>query len=117
MHAPGSHLKLQATTSQRVESQSAGEATTLQSMQKLLETMSTRLDRMEAGLAPNGRADVVLGAQWGDEGKGKLVDMLGQQYDICARVAGGSNAGHTIIANGKKCVAGRRPRPCPLGEP
>jgi hypothetical protein len=43
--------------------------------------------------------DVVLGAQWGDEGKGKLVDMLSQKYDLVARVAGGSNAGHTIIAN------------------
>jgi adenylosuccinate synthase len=46
--------------------------------------------------------DVVLGAQWGDEGKGKLVDMLSQQYDVCARVAGGSNAGHTIVVDGKK---------------
>jgi adenylosuccinate synthase len=46
--------------------------------------------------------DVVLGAQWGDEGKGKLVDILSQDYDICARVAGGSNAGHTIVVQGKK---------------
>ena len=46
--------------------------------------------------------DVVLGAQWGDEGKGKLVDILGADYDICARVAGGSNAGHTIVVEGKK---------------
>jgi len=43
--------------------------------------------------------DVVLGAQWGDEGKGKLVDILSGNYDICARVAGGSNAGHTIVAD------------------
>lgn len=41
--------------------------------------------------------DVVLGAQWGDEGKGKLVDILSGKYEICARVAGGSNAGHTIV--------------------
>jgi adenylosuccinate synthase len=41
--------------------------------------------------------DVVLGGQWGDEGKGKLVDILSGQYDVCARVAGGSNAGHTIV--------------------
>ena len=40
---------------------------------------------------------VVLGTQWGDEGKGKLVDILSANYDICARVAGGSNAGHTIV--------------------
>eukprot|EP00980_Cylindrotheca_fusiformis_P005621 scaffold1184_cov132-Cylindrotheca_fusiformis.AAC.42 len=46
--------------------------------------------------------DIVLGAQWGDEGKGKLVDMLSQEYDVCARVAGGSNAGHTIVADGVK---------------
>ena len=43
--------------------------------------------------------DVVLGAQWGDEGKGKLVDILSSNYDICARVAGGSNAGHTIVVD------------------
>jgi adenylosuccinate synthase len=43
--------------------------------------------------------DVVLGAQWGDEGKGKLVDMLSQEYNVCGRVAGGSNAGHTIVVD------------------
>ncbi|CAM9926750.1 unnamed protein product, partial [Ascophyllum nodosum] len=48
-----------------------------------------------------GVVDVVLGAQWGDEGKGKLVDMLSQKYAICARVAGGSNAGHTIVVGDK----------------
>ena len=52
--------------------------------------------------SPGGQIDVVLGAQWGDEGKGKLVDILSFDYDICARVAGGSNAGHTIVAEGKK---------------
>lgn len=41
---------------------------------------------------------VVLGAQWGDEGKGKLVDILAAEVDICARCAGGNNAGHTIVA-------------------
>jgi adenylosuccinate synthase len=46
--------------------------------------------------------DVILGAQWGDEGKGKLVDILAGKYDICARVAGGSNAGHTIVVGGTK---------------
>jgi len=43
-----------------------------------------------------------MGAQWGDEGKGKLVDMLGDQFDITARCAGGSNAGHTVVVGGKK---------------
>ncbi|RDX49838.1 Adenylosuccinate synthetase [Lentinus brumalis] len=42
-------------------------------------------------------ATVVLGAQWGDEGKGKLVDILTADFDICARCAGGNNAGHTIV--------------------
>ena len=49
--------------------------------------------------AADGTVNVVLGAQWGDEGKGKLVDLLSAEYDICARVAGGSNAGHTIIVD------------------
>lgn len=53
-------------------------------------------------LLPAPKVDVVLGAQWGDEGKGKLVDILSSDYDICARVAGGSNAGHTIVVEGKK---------------
>ncbi|KAK7694102.1 hypothetical protein QCA50_003678 [Cerrena zonata] len=40
---------------------------------------------------------VVLGSQWGDEGKGKLVDILAADVDVCARCAGGNNAGHTIV--------------------
>ncbi|CAL1705798.1 unnamed protein product [Somion occarium] len=40
---------------------------------------------------------VVLGTQWGDEGKGKLVDILAAEVDVCARCAGGNNAGHTIV--------------------
>ncbi|KAJ3987253.1 Adenylosuccinate synthetase [Lentinula detonsa] len=43
------------------------------------------------------KATVVLGAQWGDEGKGKLVDILSAEFDVCARCAGGNNAGHTIV--------------------
>ena len=39
----------------------------------------------------------MLGSQWGDEGKGKLVDILAADIDVCARCAGGNNAGHTII--------------------
>lgn len=45
---------------------------------------------------------VVLGSQWGDEGKGKIVDVLSQEYDVCARYNGGSNAGHTIVVNDVK---------------
>eukprot|EP00005_Dracoamoeba_jomungandri_P002971 CAMPEP_0174256874 /NCGR_PEP_ID=MMETSP0439-20130205/6061_1 /TAXON_ID=0 /ORGANISM="Stereomyxa ramosa, Strain Chinc5" /LENGTH=455 /DNA_ID=CAMNT_0015339683 /DNA_START=26 /DNA_END=1393 /DNA_ORIENTATION=- len=44
----------------------------------------------------------IMGGQWGDEGKGKLVDVLGAKYDIIARCAGGSNAGHTVVVEGKK---------------
>lgn len=43
---------------------------------------------------------IVLGAQWGDEGKGKLIDILCREADLCARCQGGNNAGHTIVANG-----------------
>lgn len=45
---------------------------------------------------------VVLGAQWGDEGKGKLVDILAQDVQLCARFNGGANAGHTLFVDGKK---------------
>ncbi|KAF3004954.1 hypothetical protein E8E13_007713 [Curvularia kusanoi] len=43
---------------------------------------------------------VVLGAQWGDEGKGKLADILANESQLCCRAQGGNNAGHTIVANG-----------------
>uniref|UniRef100_A0A1L8EEG0 Adenylosuccinate synthetase n=1 Tax=Haematobia irritans TaxID=7368 RepID=A0A1L8EEG0_HAEIR len=46
------------------------------------------------------KVDVVLGAQWGDEGKGKVVDMLALDVDIVCRCQGGNNAGHTVVANG-----------------
>jgi len=48
--------------------------------------------------------DVILGLQWGDEGKGKIVDFLAPQYDIVARFQGGPNAGHTLLFGGKKYV-------------
>jgi adenylosuccinate synthase len=48
--------------------------------------------------------DVLLGLQWGDEGKGKVVDYLAEKYDVVARFQGGPNAGHTLILNGKKHV-------------
>ncbi len=44
---------------------------------------------------------VIVGAQWGDEAKGKLVDVLGSQADVVVRFAGGNNAGHTVITGGK----------------
>jgi adenylosuccinate synthase len=46
----------------------------------------------------------VLGAQWGDEGKGKIVDLLTPRFSIVARYQGGHNAGHTVYANGRKFV-------------
>jgi adenylosuccinate synthase len=46
----------------------------------------------------------VLGAQWGDEGKGKIVDLLTPEFSIVARYQGGHNAGHTVYANGRKFV-------------
>ena len=50
------------------------------------------------------QVDVILGLQWGDEGKGKIVDHLAGKYDIVARFQGGPNAGHTLIIEGKKYV-------------
>ena len=46
----------------------------------------------------------VLGAQWGDEGKGKIVDMLTPHFSTVARYQGGHNAGHTVYVEGKKFV-------------
>ncbi|TYA94757.1 adenylosuccinate synthase [Seonamhaeicola marinus] len=48
--------------------------------------------------------DLLLGLQWGDEGKGKIVDVLTNNYNIIARFQGGPNAGHTLVFNGKKHV-------------
>jgi adenylosuccinate synthase len=51
-----------------------------------------------------GKVDVLLGLQWGDEGKGKIVDVLTPEYDVIARFQGGPNAGHTLEFNGIKHV-------------
>jgi adenylosuccinate synthase len=50
------------------------------------------------------RSAVILGAQWGDEGKGKIVDVLSERFSVVARYAGGHNAGHTVIIRGQKFV-------------
>jgi adenylosuccinate synthase len=47
-------------------------------------------------------AIVVMGAQWGDEGKGKATDQLGDRVDYCVRYSGGNNAGHTVVVNGER---------------
>ena len=51
-----------------------------------------------------GKTAVIVGAQWGDEGKGKIVDVLSNGFSIVARYAGGHNAGHTVIIQGKRFV-------------
>lgn len=48
------------------------------------------------------KADLIVGIQWGDEGKGKMVDLLARNYDYVVRYQGGHNAGHTIVVDGKK---------------
>ncbi|RKY48791.1 MAG: adenylosuccinate synthase, partial [Candidatus Neomarinimicrobiota bacterium] len=46
----------------------------------------------------------VLGGQWGDEGKGKIIDYLSEEADVVARFQGGSNAGHTILVGNKEII-------------
>lgn len=62
----------------------------------------SRIDRSSCAVPLDFDVSVVLGAQWGDEGKGKLVDILAEDADIVARCAGGNNAGHTIVVDGTK---------------
>ncbi len=59
---------------------------------------------LSRGGTSRGRTAVIVGAQWGDEGKGKIVDVLTQTFSVVARYAGGHNAGHTVIINGKKFI-------------
>src|SRR5438067_12625014 len=50
------------------------------------------------------KSAIIVGAQWGDEGKGKIVDVLSEKFSVVARYAGGHNAGHTVIINSKRFV-------------
>lgn len=59
-----------------------------------------------------GSVTAVIGAQWGDEGKGKVTDIVGEHYDVIARACGGANAGHTIVIGGKKYVFRLLPSAC-----
>ena len=52
----------------------------------------------------NSKIDVVLGNQFGDEGKGKIVDYLAKNYDVIARFGGGDNCGHTVYKDDQKIV-------------
>ena len=47
---------------------------------------------------------VVVGTQWGDEGKGKVVDIYAEKADVIARFQGGNNAGHTLVVGGKQTI-------------
>lgn len=60
--------------------------------------------RMKAQIKHLGQVCAVIGGQWGDEGKGKLVDILAEHYDVIVRATGGANAGHTIYIGEKKFV-------------
>ncbi|MFZ2958201.1 MAG: adenylosuccinate synthase [Candidatus Ozemobacteraceae bacterium] len=62
-------------------------------------------------------SSIVLGAQWGDEGKGKIVDLLAEKADVVVRFQGGANAGHTLVVEGRKIVLHQIPsgilhKPC-----
>ena len=56
---------------------------------------------LKEAIMPN---TILIGSQWGDEGKGKIIDVLTAQADMIVRYQGGSNAGHTVIAEGEKRV-------------
>lgn len=58
------------------------------------------------------RTLVVVGAQWGDEGKGKVVDVLAERADVVARFGGGNNAGHTLVVDGKQLITHLVPSGC-----
>lgn len=60
--------------------------------------------RFSKGIMSPNKVDILLGLQWGDEGKGKIVDVITPSYDIVARFQGGPNAGHTLEFNGIKHV-------------
>ena len=67
---------------------------------------------MKKFLADLGPCTAIIGAQWGDEGKGNVTDILGQHFDVIARACGGANAGHTIVVKGKKHVFRLLPAGC-----
>jgi len=55
-------------------------------------------------MSKTGKTAVIVGAQWGDEGKGKIVDVLSERFNVVARYSGGHNAGHTVTIHGKKFI-------------
>ncbi len=61
-------------------------------------------DRGWSGKLKMAKTAVIVGAQWGDEGKGKIVDVLSERFNVVARYSGGHNAGHTVTIQGKKFI-------------
>ena len=60
--------------------------------------------RQRSNQLKTGKTAVIVGAQWGDEGKGKIVDVLSERFKVVARYSGGHNAGHTVTIKGKKFI-------------
>src|SRR3990170_4896357 len=58
---------------------------------------------------------VIVGAQWGDEGKGKIVDILSEYADVIVRFQGGNNAGHTVVVDGEKFIL-HKGKKCVIGN-
>jgi len=75
---------------------SAKQATVRNLSRRMMSSVSGTVSGLDA------RVCSVLGGQWGDEGKGKLADVLAKNYDVVCRFNGGANAGHTVIADGRK---------------
>ena len=66
--------------------------------------MSLRAATERSSKLKTGKTAVIVGAQWGDEGKGKIVDVLSERFSVVARYSGGHNAGHTVTIKGKKFI-------------
>jgi adenylosuccinate synthase len=82
---------------------------------KVFRERTSKPDANLDGMASN--FCTVLGMQWGDEGKGKLVDILAPNYEVCARFNGGNNAGHTVKVDGVKYAFHLLPCGILYGEP
>jgi adenylosuccinate synthase len=102
----GSALAIGAVATSLVSQTESQCESSNKSIEDRLDALSARISALDATInnrqKGRGSVDIIVGSQWGDEGKGKLVDIISGKYDICARVAGGSNAGHTIVVDGKK---------------
>ena len=73
----------------------------LQRQREPIGVVSAMSPTTNGSAGPGNQVSVVLGAQWGDEGKGKLVDLLSEKAEVVARCQGGNNAGHTVIVEDK----------------